>query len=171
MNARVSALAAGEGLAYHLDHAHPGNTFNAHRLLHLAAERGLQGAVKERLMRAYFTESERIGDTDTLARLAAETGLDAAEARATLTTDTYAEDVRDDEARAAAFGIHGVPFVVIDERYGVSGAQPTEVFLNALQTAWTATHPLTIITATPTNTGDSDDDSAAGVCDNESCAI
>ncbi|HEU5346458.1 MAG TPA: DsbA family oxidoreductase [Ktedonobacterales bacterium] len=165
MNARVSGIAAADGLDYHLDQAKPSNTFNAHRLLHLALKRGVQGDLKERLLRAYFTEGQPIGDCDTLVRLATEAGLDADEARATLAGDDYAEDVRADEERAASFGITGVPFVVIDERYGVSGAQPTEVFLNALQTAWAASQPLTIVGA------DAEGDSDTGACEGDSCAI
>lgn len=166
MNARVSDLAAAEGLEYHLDQAQPGATFNAHRLLHLAVKRGVQGQLTERLMRAYFTEGQPIGDRETLVRLAAEAGLDADEARTTLAGEDFAEEVRADEERAAAFGISGVPFMVIDERYGVSGAQPTEVFLNALQTAWAASQPLTLVSGDAN--GDADD---AGVCEGDSCAI
>lgn len=166
MNARVSALAAAEDLDYHLDQAKPSNTFDAHRLVHLAASKGIQGAVNERLLRAYFTEGLPIGDAETLARVAAEAGLDADEARATLASDDYAEDVRADEARAAAFGISGVPFFVIDERFGVSGAQPSNVFLEALQSAWTASRPLTIVS------GDAGSDAAdTGVCEGDNCAI
>lgn len=165
MNARVSGIAAEEGLEYRLDVARPGNTVKAHRLLRLALEKGIQAQVKERLMRAYFSEGEAIGDTETLVRLVADAGLDADEARATLTADAFVDDVRADEALAAELGIHGVPFVVIDERYGVSGAQPTEVFLHALQTAWNASHPLTIVG------GESENDDDAGICEDDSCAI
>ncbi len=166
MNARVTTLAAAEELEYHLDQAKPSNTFDAHRLIHLAASKGVQGAVMERLMHAYFTEGQPIGDAETLARVAAEAGLDAGEARATLASDDFAEDVRADEARAAAFGISGVPFFVIDERYGVSGAQPLEVFENALQTAFAASQPLTIVS------GDAESDAGdTGACEGDSCAI
>ncbi len=170
MNARVSGIASEVGLDYHLDQAKPSNTFKAHRLLHLAKAKGIQPQVEERLMRAYFTEGEPIGDNETLVRIAAESGLDADEARATLASDAYADDVRADEARAAEFGISGVPFVAIDERYGVSGAQPTEVFLKALQTAWAAAHPLTMVSATP---GEADQASAeaSGACVGDSCEI
>ncbi len=164
MNERVSGLAADEGLEYHLDQARPGNTFNAHRLLHFAAAHGAQEATTERLMRAYFTEGEAIGDTETLARLAAAAGLDADEARATLASEAYADEVRADEERAAMLGIHGVPFVAIDARYGVSGAQPTEVFLRALQTAWEASQPLTMV-------GDAAKGDDAGVCEDDNCAV
>ena len=165
MNQRVSALAAEVGLDYQLDQARPGNTFNAHRLLHLAAKRGVQPAVTERLMRAYFTEGQSIGDSETLARLASEAGLDANEARATLADDAFADEVRADERRAAMLGIHGVPFVAIDARYGVSGAQPTEVFLKALETAWAASQPLTMVS------GDAESADDSGVCEDDNCAI
>lgn len=163
MNAHVAELAAEVGLDYHLDQAKPSNTFKAHRLLHLALERGVQGQVKERLMRAYFTEGLPIGESDTLVQVAADAGLDAEEARATLAGDAYSAEVRADETRAAEFGIRGVPFVVIDERYGVSGAQSSETFLAALQTAWEASRPLTMVSA-----GAAGDD-AVGVCEDDSC--
>ena len=165
MNQRVSGLAAEVGLNYQLDQARPGNTFNAHRLLHLAAKRGVQPAVTERLMRAYFTEGQPIGDSETLARLASAAGLDADEARATLAGDAFADEVRADERRAAMLGIHGVPFVAIDARYGVSGAQPTEVFLKALETAWEASQPLTMVSVDAESADDS------GVCEDDNCAI
>src|SRR4051794_24498154 len=81
MNDRVTSIAAEEGLDYHLDKAKYTNTFDAHRLIHLAAERGLRNEMKERLMRAYFTEGASVGNADTLVRLAAEVGLDTGEAR------------------------------------------------------------------------------------------
>jgi len=137
-HARLTALAAEEGLEYHFDRAQHGNTFDAHRLTHLAAAYGLQDVVEERLMHAYLTEGLAIGDAETLARIAAEAGMDAHEARGVLAGDQYAEAVRADEQRAAGFGIRGVPFVVIDEAYGVSGAQPAEVFLDTLERAWAA---------------------------------
>lgn len=135
-NVRLSSLAAAEGLEYHLEAAQPGNTFAAHRLLHLAAERGVQPALKERLLHGYFTEGAAIGDPATLLRLAAEAGLDPAEARAALEGGAYADQVRDDEQLGVDLGCEGVPFLVIDRAYGVAGAQPTEVLLQALQQAW-----------------------------------
>jgi predicted DsbA family dithiol-disulfide isomerase len=161
MNARVTAMAATEGLEYHLDRARPGNTFDAHRLLHLAAARGRQGELKERLMNAYFTAGLPVGDAATLVRIAAEAGLDEAEARATLSGDAYAAEVRADEQRAAALGITGVPFFVVDERYGVSGAQPADVLLTALERAWASARPLAMV-------GTSDDGNA---CDGDECAV
>jgi predicted DsbA family dithiol-disulfide isomerase len=136
MNARVTETAAQDGLEYHLDLARGGNTFDAHRAIHLAAAHGLQAEAQERLMRAYFTEGEPIGDPETLVRLLAELGVDADEARAALAGDAYAEEVRADEELAVRMGVRGVPFFVLGRRYGVSGAQPAEALLAALEQAW-----------------------------------
>ena len=141
MNARVVDAAAGEGLQYRFDIARRGNTFDAHRLIHLAAADGLQAAMKERLMAAYFMEGRAIGDRDTLVELAAEVGVDPGRARAALDSDEYADDVRADEREAAELGITGVPFFVINRRYGVSGAQPPEVMLKALAAGWEEAAP------------------------------
>ena len=137
MNARMTAEASKEGLVFHVDRVQVGNTFDAHRLVHLAAESGQAGAMKERLMRAYFTEGEAVGDPATLQRLAAEVGLDDASVRDVLGGDRFAADVRADESRAHALGVSGVPFFAIDERYGVSGAQTPDVLLEALRQAHT----------------------------------
>ena len=142
---RMAQTAAGEGWEFHLERARSGSTVDAHRLLHLAAERGVQDAVKERLLRAYLTEGERIGDPATLARLVVEAGLDEAEAREVLESDRYLDDVRADQAQARAYGITGVPFFVVDAAYGVSGAQPADALLDVLRTAWTAAHPLQMV--------------------------
>ena len=130
---RMTALAAAEGLEYHLDETQGGNTFDAHRLLHLAQERGVQGELKERLMRAYFSESEPVGEREVLARLAGEVGL--ADAAEVLASDAYADAVRADEREARLLGISAVPFFVIDRYYGIEGAQPAEVILDALTRA------------------------------------
>jgi predicted DsbA family dithiol-disulfide isomerase len=142
-NQRMTSLAASVGLEYHLDEVQVGNTFDAHRLIHLAATHGLGDAMKERLFAAYFTEGRSPSDHDTLAGLAAEVGLDPVEVHATLETGAFADEVRRDEARAAALGASGVPFFVIDEAFGVSGAQPADVLLGALERAWSESHPLT----------------------------
>ena len=134
-NQRMTAVAAGVGLEYHLDAVQAGNTFDAHRLVHLAARRGLSDAMKERLFAAYFTEGRSIGDHASLAGLAAEVGLDPDEVEAVLCGDDFAAEVRDDEARASSLGVTGVPFYVIDETYGVSGAQPADVLLGAMERA------------------------------------
>ena len=146
MHRQMTETAARDGWEFHFEHARAGNTFDAHRLLHLAAERGVQDAVKERLFRGYLTEGEHIGDPETLARLGEEAGLDADEARAVLASDRYADAVRADERQAQAYGISGVPFFVIDGRYGVSGAQPPEALLEVLATAWAEAHPLQVLT-------------------------
>lgn len=134
----MTATAAKDGLDFHFERVKAGNTFDAHRLIHLAHERGKQDAVKERMLRAYMTEGEPIGDRDTLVRLAAEAGLDAEEAHTTLVTDAYAADVRADEDQARALGISGVPFFVIGG-YGVSGAQPADALRSVLTRAWNET--------------------------------
>jgi predicted DsbA family dithiol-disulfide isomerase len=137
MNARVSGIAKEVGLEYRLDNARPGNTFDAHRLLHFAAARQLGDRATERLMHAYFSEALPVGDRAALARLAPEFGIAESDALAMLESDAYSDAVRADEARAAGFGISGVPFFVFDEKSGVSGAQPVEVFAEALQQAST----------------------------------
>lgn len=133
---RMVATAARDGLEFRFDRIQSGNTFDAHRLLHLAHERGRQDALKERVMRAYLTEGQAIGDRDVLVTLAREAGLDEQEARDVVDTDRFAVEVRQDEALARELGIHGVPFFVLDQRLGVSGAQPAEVLLGALERAW-----------------------------------
>lgn len=138
MNARVTALAREAGLEYRLAHARPGNTFDTHRLLHFATARQLGDRATERIMRAYFSEGLAIGDHAALARLAPEFGIAESEALALLDSDAYSGAVRADEARAAGFGIAGVPFFVFDERTGISGAQPVAAFAGALQQAWAA---------------------------------
>ena len=135
-NERVTALAAGEGLSYRLDIAKAGNSFSAHRLVHLAGTREIADAMQERLMKAYFSEGLAISDTEVLIRLAVEAGLDAGEARTALESGAFADDVRGDEERAAQFGINGVPFFAIEERWGISGAQPLEAFTRALNESW-----------------------------------
>jgi predicted DsbA family dithiol-disulfide isomerase len=135
LNAQMTELAAGEGLEYHLDRTRGGNTFDAHRLIQLGAARGVQDAVKERLMRGYFTEGEPVSDHDTLVRFGADAGLDPDEARATLASDAYADDVRADEELARRMGIRGVPYFVLNRRFGVSGAQPAEILVQAFERA------------------------------------
>ncbi len=134
--AEITTLAAQDGLTYDLAESRGGNTFDAHRLIHLAAEHRLGDAAMERLMRAYFSEREAIGDRETLQRLAVEAGLPAEEVREVLEGERYADAVRADERAATQIGIRGVPFFVLGRKYGVSGAQPAEVLLQALQQAW-----------------------------------
>ena len=161
MITRMTGTAAEEGWEFHLEQAHGGSTVDAHRLIHLAADRGVQDAVKERLLRAYLTEGERIGDPATLARVVAEAGLDGTEAADVLASDRYLDAVRADQAQARAYGITGVPFFVVDAAYGVSGAQPADALLDVLRTAWTAAHPLQVVTPAG---GDADASCADGTC-------
>ncbi|HWH27425.1 MAG TPA: DsbA family oxidoreductase [Mycobacteriales bacterium] len=154
----MTATAAAEGLDFRFDLARPGNTFDAHRLLHLALERGVQDAVKERLDRATFTEGLRVSEHESLVAVVAEAGLDAQEARAVLASDRYTDAVRADEAQAAAYGISGVPFFVVDGRYGVSGAQPAELLQQVLETAHREGSLVTVTGSAPS-------------CDDESCAV
>ncbi len=136
MNDRVSQAAKEVGLIYHLESARPGNTFDAHRLLHFAASRQLDDVASERLMQGYFSESLAVGDIHALARLAPEFGITEQEALSVLESDAYANAVRADEARATDFGITGVPCFVIDENIVIAGAQPVEVFADTLRQAW-----------------------------------
>ena len=163
MNANVVAMAAGEGLDFRLDDARPGNTRDAHRVLHHAAEHGLQDAMKERLLRAYFSEGRAIGDVGTLVELAVEVGLEREGVRAVLAGETHADAVRADQREGARLGIQGVPFFVLDRAFGVSGAQPVEVFVQALDRAWAAAHPLTMVAAGA--------DADAATCTDEACAV
>lgn len=144
---RVVAAGAEDGLELRLDLARSANTFDAHRLLHLAADRGVQAALKSRLLSAHFTHGRTIGDHDVLAELAGEVGLDDAEVVRVLDGDDYTEAVRADEQEAAGFGIGGVPFFVFDRTYAVSGAQSTEVFASALDQAWRANQELPLVAA------------------------
>ncbi|HET7488692.1 MAG TPA: DsbA family oxidoreductase [Acidimicrobiales bacterium] len=136
MNERVTQVAAGEGLAYRLDLTRRGSTFDAHRLLHLAADHGRQGDLEEALMDAYFTRGEPIADHEILTRLALAAGLQEHEVADVLAGEAFAADVRADEAEARRLGVTGVPFFVVDRRYAVAGAQKADVLLGALEQAW-----------------------------------
>jgi predicted DsbA family dithiol-disulfide isomerase len=133
---RLTETARGEGLAFDFEHIRSGNTFDAHRLVHLGHERGVQGAVKERFLRAYLEEGALMSDPATLTRLAVEAGLDENEVTDVLASDLYSKAVRADEARAQELGISGVPCFVLDGRFAVTGAQSPEVMLSALEHAW-----------------------------------
>ena len=164
MMGRVEGVAAEIGLEYHLDRTLSGNTLDAHRVLHLARERGREAAVLEHFYRAYFTEGHSLFDTPALVRLGAAAGLDPAEVQTVLESDAYAADVRADIEEARALGVQGVPFFVVDERYAISGAQPEELFSRALTQAWAESHPLTAFPAGPAAAGD------PGLADGDVCA-
>jgi predicted DsbA family dithiol-disulfide isomerase len=130
MNARMTEMGEPEGIAFHFDRTRPANTFDAHRLVHLANQHGKGAAMKERLFEAYFRDGLVVSDRETLVTLAAEEGLDA---RPVLESAELAADVRADIERARSLGISGVPFFVFDEQYGVSGAQTADVLLATMR--------------------------------------
>lgn len=132
----MTATGAAEGIDFRFDRATSGNTFDAHRLIHFAASHDKRAAMVERLFSAYFSEGQAMSDHDTLVRLATEVGLDADETRTMLAGTSFADAVRADELRASQFGISGVPFFAIDEKYGISGAQPAAAITAALTEAW-----------------------------------
>jgi predicted DsbA family dithiol-disulfide isomerase len=139
---QLTEVAAGEGLDFRFDIARSGLTFDGHRIIHLAAEHDLQDAMKERLLRAYFTEGELVGDHDTLVRLAADVGVPADAARATLASDRFADAVRADELTAQRLGITAVPTFVVDRALGASGAHPARELLDLLRQGWNSQAPV-----------------------------
>ena len=136
MHERVTGIAADAGLEYHMDDVKHTNTVKAHELLHFAKEQGRQLELAERLMSAYFTEGRHLGREDELVSLAVDAGLDADAAREALQSGRFLDAVRADQAQAQAYGINGVPFFVIDGKYGVSGAQPAEAFTQIVRQVW-----------------------------------
>lgn len=156
---QMSDTAAAVGLDFELERAHPGNSFDAHRLVHLAADRGMQLQVKDRFLHAYLCEGEAIGERATVERIAVDAGLDAEQVREVLDSDAYADAVRADESQALELGVTGVPFFLIDGRFAIPGAQPPELILQALQRAWQESHqPVMVV-------GD------GGVCGPDGCTV
>ncbi|WP_433475692.1 DsbA family oxidoreductase [Spirillospora sp. CA-142024] len=160
MNREMEQRAAAVGLEYHLEGGRAGNTADAHRLIYLAGERGVQDAVVEALFKAHFTDQRSVFDRDSLVDVVVEAGLDAAEARDALTSGKFAAEVDAEQRAARDIGATGVPFFVIDRRYGVSGAQPSETFTQVLDQAWADANPA------PTMIGD-----AADTCTDDGCAV
>ena len=144
MNDAMTAMAKEAGLEYNFDKAVVNNTFNAHRLLHFAKEKGLQNEMKEHLFRGYYTEGKNVGDIETLAQLGEEVGLQADEVKDVLQSDKYAQDVLLDQYKAQQLGIQGVPFYVFNNKYGVSGAQSPETFAQVLEKVWEEEKPVLI---------------------------
>lgn len=142
----MTRRAAAVGLHFNFDIARPGNSFDAHRLVHLGADRGLQGPVKERFLAGYLGEGAAVADPEALARMATEAGLEPAEVRTVLSSDAYADAVRSDEAEAMRLHITGVPFFLVDRRYAIPGAQPPELILATLQRAWEDADRLVTVT-------------------------
>ncbi len=165
MQDRVEAVAAEEGLVYRLSETLHLNTVDAHRLIHLAHDQGgveLQGQVKEALLQAYFTRALNVADRDVLREVGVAAGLDPARVEEVLAGSEYADAVQADIDQAQAYGATGVPFFVVDQKYGVSGAQPTEVFTQVLEKAWSESHPAIEVLATGAD---------GEVCGPDGCAI
>ncbi len=141
---RMEASAAEEGLLFRLSEAQRASTVDAHRLLHLALAEGgspLQGSLKEELLAAYFLQAENIADHEVLRRVSEKAGLDLDRVDEVLGGREYGDAVEHDIREAAALGATGVPFYVVDHKYGISGAQPPEFFLQVLERAWSEAHP------------------------------
>jgi predicted DsbA family dithiol-disulfide isomerase len=141
MNERVTSLAAAEGLEYDFERYVRVNTFDAHRLAHLARAHDLGPAMHERLFRGQFIDGEVLDDPDTLVRLAGEVGVPTDEADSMLGSGDYASDVQDESRMARALGVTGVPFFAFDRRFAISGAQPVDVFVEALRHAQEVASP------------------------------
>lgn len=156
----ISEFASEVGLDYHLESAKMGNSFDAHRLIKLAGLTGLAAEMKERLLKAYFVESLDISDFATLRLLGKEVGMNESDIDELQNSDYMAQQVRDDEALAGTLGISGVPFFVFESKYGVSGAQSTEVFLDVLNKVRGETSQIQVLTG-----------SGDGACDDDSLAI
>lgn len=136
-NHNVGQQAATVGLTYNFDEMKPTNTFDAHRLAKFAQTKGKAAVVSEKLLQAYFIEAKHIGDADTLADIAEDSGLDRQEVLSVLQDKTaFANEVRADEAIAQQYQISGVPYFVINSKYAISGAQPLETFKGALEKVW-----------------------------------
>ncbi|MCC6412375.1 MAG: DsbA family oxidoreductase [Saprospiraceae bacterium] len=145
MHENVVNMAKNAGLEYNFDHAVIANSFDAHRLVQLAKTRGLGDAAEEILFKAYFTDGKDVADHHTLAELGAAIGLEKNEVLDMLKTDTFADAVENDILEAQRLGLRGVPFFVLDRKYGVSGAQPAEAFLQTLNKSyedWRKEHPV-----------------------------
>lgn len=163
----MTAAAAAEGLDFHFEKAVPANTFDAHQMIHLAGRRGVQDAVKERLLLGYFSEGAAVDDRTVLSRLGADAGLGAEEVSAALADQRYASAVREDQAEASRLGISAVPFFVVNRKYGIAGAQPAEQILEVIRQAWPEAHPLTVVGAGRHTAPDQ----AAPACGPEGCAV
>ncbi len=136
MNRRVTKMAADEGLEYNMDQAVVANSYDAHRLAQFAKDRGKADEMEESLFRAYFTDGENISNHKTLISLAEEIGIDPTEAESILESDKYANAVKHDIQLAKNINITGVPFFLFNQKFAVSGARETEVFLKALKQTW-----------------------------------
>lgn len=132
MNANMVNMASQAGLQFHMDNVKPTNSFNAHQLIHLAKEEGKQDAMKEALLSAYFTEGKHVGDPKVLTEIAHQVGLSKQKAHDVIVNHSYSNNVVKDVEEAHSLGVQGVPFFYINNKYGLSGAQPVQVFVEAL---------------------------------------
>jgi predicted DsbA family dithiol-disulfide isomerase len=164
-NDQMTAMAAAEGLDFHFEKVRPGNTFDAHRLMHYAGSISPQkaDALKEHLFLAYFTEGAPIGHRDTLRAAASSVGLDDDDVVEVLDGDRFSDQVRTDEREAQELGVSGVPFFVIDGRFAVPGAQDVETLRRALERAWTRSHPLEVLSDPP--------EARRSACDGQGCTL
>jgi predicted DsbA family dithiol-disulfide isomerase len=158
--ARIISVGAEAGIDFRFDSARPGNTFDAHRLLHHAASIGKQNELKERLFAATFTEGRPIGEREVLLEVAAEAGLDADEARRVLESRDHAQEVREDEAEGMEIGVQGVPYFVFGRRRAVPGAQSPETMLLVLERVWRERQPVEVL-----------DLATDASCDGDACEI
>ena len=133
---QLTEVAAGEGLDFHFERQRSGLTFDGHRIIHLAGEHDLADEMKERLLRAYFTEGELISDHEALVRMAAEVGVPKLQTRTVLAGNRFADEVRADEAIAHRLGISAVPTFVVNRRLAIAGANPPEQLLSLLRQGW-----------------------------------
>ena len=163
MSEGVVEQAESVGLQFDFDALIPTNTFNAHRLAKLAESKGKDKELVEKLLEAYFVQGKHIGKESELVQLAESVGLVKAEVLELLNSSTFEEEVRKDQYEAKTIGVQGVPFFVINNKYAISGAQPTEVFLNSLNKVWEEEN------ASPKLMNLSTDD--IGVCTDDGCAI
>ncbi|MFB5758828.1 DsbA family oxidoreductase [Paenibacillus medicaginis] len=163
MNKNLEAQARTVGLNYNLNAIVPTNSFDAHRLAHWADTQRKMAELSERLFKATLEQAKHIGNIEVLADLAGEAGLDRSEALSVLAGDQFTAEVRRDEAQAQQLGINGVPFFVLNGKFAISGAQPDEVFADALQRAWSERSPFTMMEA--------EDKPDGAVCTEEGCEI
>lgn len=152
-------------LAYNFEHAYPANSLDAHRLIHFAGRYGKRTEAAEQLFKAYFTDSKHVGRLETLIAIAEEIGLDPKEAEAVLRSDEFKAEVEAECREASQLGANGVPFYVINRKYAVVGAQPSEVFLDVLEKCWEEEKPLIMLDPSSTNSN------TGQVCTDDGCGI
>ncbi|MFP7492893.1 DsbA family oxidoreductase [Terribacillus saccharophilus] len=163
-NMQIGQRAAEVGLTFNFEEMKPTNTLHAHRLAKFAATKGQEKVITEKLLYAYFTESKNLSEAETLLDIAEATGLDRKEAADVLNNESlHLNEVRADEQLAQRYGISGVPFFIFNDKYTISGAQPLETFIGALNQVWKEENEQPKFK----NFGSGD----AGVCTDDNCSI